>query len=872
MARPVVLVYQDYATTTVTPETPDLNCMIVGPAYWIMDYADDKGDAIKTATDYGTKDANNTYTPPAPSTAAITVAEPPSNKVGALLDAASVKVYFDECRVLMTQDVTTGVTVVELSNKINTSGSSLDLTKILPGDYIVIQNPAGGDDLPKRVLLVDAPGNAIYATTNFAASGSTKHIRVERQVRDVLIDSSFLYISGNSIEIQGGVTTILTGESTPRAVNYAKVYIQYRSLRQDLRIIDTVSSETDVTTKVGKVDARNPLAGTLATALKNTITPIQFFGVMSNDAAGHGECMEIMGSRKDIYAVVPLTLDKNIIATYNTQFTQLALTSHAETTGIPQKWHVVLGAQALPTTKVVSPASGLSYSDGHQKSVDGAVSGTPITLADDVNVFYDPLATFVTAGVRAGDKLVIALDAAGTSRVGTYYVAQVYDNQRLQTTTAIPGTGAQSGLMAYYIIRGLGVPFAVTLTGATATLSGPPDTSVVVDKAGTASAASHAGKVLRLTAPAGDIGDWLVGSAVTNAHGAWTVIDTNITMVAASGTVNGALFTPLCSVVPADSRTVTTRRCFRIVKSPTAVHMTNLVKAGDTLEIPNPVAGSSFASTFNHTVAYVPNENDIVLAANEDAEAIAPDTGDTALKFRINRTMSKDDQVIELVSIAQSFRSRRTVLLWPDSVQVAGLVDGSKDRAVPTVPELADPQPGYYLAAVVGGLTAGLPSHQGFTNLGIAGIDALYHSSRYFSDEQLTTLSDGGWFLFVQDTPSALPYCLHQLTTDPSTLETGEYSVVKNFDFISMFFMDLLQFFLGQYNVTDETVGLLHQSLNSGIDLLKLRKYAKIGAPLIAGTVISVAKSAAAADRVEAYVNVQLPKPLNRIGLHLVSV
>ena len=36
--RPVVLVYQDFATQTVTPATPDLNCLAVGPAYFIQDY------------------------------------------------------------------------------------------------------------------------------------------------------------------------------------------------------------------------------------------------------------------------------------------------------------------------------------------------------------------------------------------------------------------------------------------------------------------------------------------------------------------------------------------------------------------------------------------------------------------------------------------------------------------------------------------------------------------------------------------------------------------------------------------------------------------------------------------------------------------
>ena len=152
-----------------------------------------------------------------------------------------------------------------------------------------------------------------------------------------------------------------------------------------------------------------------------------------------------------------------------------------------------------------------------------------------------------------------------------------------------------------------------------------------------------------------------------------------------------------------------------------------------------------------------------------------------------------------------------------------------------------------------------------------AGIDQVYHSTRYFSDTQLTELSDAGWFVFGQENPEALPVCIHQLTTDPSTLETGEYSVVKNFDYISMFFQDILNDFIGRYNITDETLGFLRQSLVTGIDLLKLRKYARIGAPLNEGAISSLAVNETISDRVEAYMTIQMPKPLNRIGLHLIS-
>ncbi len=168
-------------------------------------------------------------------------------------------------------------------------------------------------------------------------------------------------------------------------------------------------------------------------------------------------------------------------------------------------------------------------------------------------------------------------------------------------------------------------------------------------------------------------------------------------------------------------------------------------------------------------------------------------------------------------------------------------------------------------------MTAGLPSHQGFTFLGIAGIDRIYNSNQYFSDDQLTSLMQGGWYIFSQQTPTSLPFTIHQVTTDPSSLNTGEYSVVKNFDFVSLFFVDILSAFLGKYNIVPETLSFLHTAIIDGIDTLRLRTFPRIGAPLTSGELVSLAVSDTSADTVVIKMNVGLPKPLNIIELHLVG-
>ncbi|MGD9209147.1 MAG: hypothetical protein PVI90_00150 [Desulfobacteraceae bacterium] len=877
MSRPLVLVYQEYAAISATPTSPDLNCLIAGPAYWIKDYLDDKGD-IQADSDYGTKNSNNPYTPPALYTDAVTISEPPGNKTGAILDANSVNVYFDECRVLIAEDsddsdVSTGADVTSGSNLVTaTGGTPIDFvaTGIQAGDYLIIEDPAGGGtDIVKRVLAVDST-TVLRTTTNFTATATDLIFRIEREVNDVLIDSSFLTITLNEIIVGGGVTTILTGESTARTVTYAKVYVEYKSLRQDLRSVDTVSSETDITTKIGKIDARNPLAGVLATALKNTTTLVQFFGVKSDDSTGHTECIELIEGRDDIYAIVPLTEDKNIIAQYNTNNETLASVSNAENTGVPQKFRVVIGAQALPTEKVVSGP----YTDGSHKCVKGSIPGTTIASADDAIVFVDASATFVTDAVRAGDKLVIVSDTATDSRKGEYTIAEVYDEKRLrvQTTTAFPDPTTPNDLSKltgnaqYYIIRGTGTPVSsTTFTGGDSVAAGPNVTMPSIT--GTS---AMVGNVLVLTAPVANVGNWLI--TALNAAGPPGDVDVahhSLTLADDTGSTAGSQVSTIASVTTA--RAVTTRRPFRIISDAAATFNTDAVKATDTLQVPNPITGTNYTLNYEYIVAFIPNENDVVLDTYTDVVASDPIDGDTDLNYRINRDLSKNDMVTELITISQSFNSRRTILVWPDEVTVNGLVDGSKTRAVSTVAEAADTQPGYYLGGIVGAMTSGLPSHQGFTNLGITGIDEITHSTRYFSDTQITDISNAGWFVFIQDSPNALPKCIHQLTTDPDTLETGEYSLVKNFDYLALFFVGILKEFRGVYNVTNETIGFLKQDINDGIDALKLRKYAKIGAPLINASITSLAASTSAADRVEAYLTINMPKPLNTLGLHLVA-
>lgn len=787
LIRPVVLVFQEFATPTVTPTTPDLNCLVVGPAYHIQDYYKpgttdyaDK-DSIQLAAAYGQLEANIGTLPPS-GPAVITVADPPNNKPGAVLDAASVKVYFDNARVVISSGVA-GTTSSGTPNTFVQADAGVDFTtganKVLPGDRIVVKDGTTNNIVRTVFAVVNA--TTLTFTQDIPASpfvpGSGQSWRIERRLNDQVVDASFYSVQGNTLTIDGGITLNVPTQGA-KTVSYAVGYMQYRSLRQDLVELDTLTSTDEIDAKIGRIDARNPLAVGVFVARQNTTTMVQFIGVETNDLVGHTKVRDAIASRPDVYAIVPLTADTSVIAMWNADNVGLAIPD--ESNGRPQRFRVVIGSSTLPLTKtLIEPQA-----TGQILQKTGSAPSGNYKL----NV---PGATFIADGVLPGDILTIALDVGGTPVNGTYTVAQVISNTALEIDGVFPSAKTLDVAATFGITGPGGSPVrrAVATATSAATTSAGVDLYLILKDAS--------------------------GSFVSSGVAAGDVIEIPAT---------------------ADSTDFTGTNSKFVVAT---------VLSENRLEIVN---GGRNTSTV---------ENELPHGVKRTATtALVPTTA--TINYRIKRNLTKSQQVTELVAVAQSFNSRRTILVWPDKCDVAGVTGGTA-------------QPGYYLGCAVGGMTAGLPSHQGFTFLGIAGISKIYNSNTYFNDVQLTDLSQGGWYVFAQQTPTALPHTIHQLTTDVSTLESGEFSVVKNFDFVSLFFVDILEDFLGQYNINQETLVLLRGALNIGGETLKLRTYAKIGAPLTSFAINDLGVSPVSADRVVTHLATGLPKPLNVVELHLVA-
>ena len=262
-------------------------------------------------------------------------------------------------------------------------------------------------------------------------------------------------------------------------------------------------------------------------------------------------------------------------------------------------------------------------------------------------------------------------------------------------------------------------------------------------------------------------------------------------------------------------------------------------------------------------VVTVVNEQNILVNDHVNSAGDANSNNwDAGTSYTLDRSIAdnQDAQKNELIAQISSVADKRLVMVYPGSCTARGFTN----------------QPGYYISAALGGVVSSTDAHRPKNNLGIAGIDQVFDSNLHFSDDQIDALGDGGWFVFVQDSVSGLPYTPHQVTTGqasmPGVQEFAELSVVTNFDFVSKIMKARLDPYVGVWNIIPQAFGSIRSSLEGGIDDLKSRRSPRIGAPLITGSVVEVQQNAGDAGKLDISMEVQLPKVLNKLKLHLVSV
>lgn len=967
MARPIVLVFQELAAPQATPTIPDLNTVIVGPVYDLLDYPDDAASILLTQT-YGLPDQSASYVPPTSSDDTVTVLDGgyPAQTAGALVDHASVAVTLKYPRVVLgstnasvapaigtsATTYSTDETLVALVGSV--SGEGFVAAGVRAGDRVILTSSygtvvrvVGSVGEPNGAGLVpDAASAALIRLTANLPSGwnfgvGLTELRVERELPiQTLLDPSNALVTfpepgSDKMVLKGGIDLDVTitpvatvavphpsASTVTRSLSYSQIYLAYRALRQDAQ--DLVSFDTSsfatvngipTITGLGKIDARNPLAVGVSVALQNSGTaPIFGYGVSSNDLVGHASARAAMSSRRDLFCFVPLTQDLDIHAAYKTEFDDMADPLSALENGVTQKFRIVVGSVPLPTATTI-----------YEGSISGAASqpsGAATGLYRTVTITHT--GAFGVTTVLPGDTITIGLtdsDSTFQNRRGTHLVSHVNDSDgrtgssdtvleivpgssRWDSTTGSAGSApteieirSPSGALKLgsYAHGDLTDTVGVTTSTVSFTMSvptvvgGPYTVKYLVVGGITAVVVALTGFTIVISVD----GTTHTTADVVSAVNAHTILSTLLVASTSDDIVVANTTAVPVRLVPTTCVTSVTvnDNLYNRLDDTSATFLTAGVHAGDTLELPldpnDYSPGAYDGRKLTYTIASVLTENRLLIAnGNDDSATTGSElphfysrdlagryltiSGTNALNYRIRRLLSKDAQVLALTTTAQSVRSKRCTITWPDTVQVSDLRNGALTRAVAATRALAGDVPGYYIGCQVGGACAGLPAQHGLTNLGLSGVNVLRHSQGYFTERQLSRLSDGGFFVMVQHVPGALPICIHQLTTDPTALETGELSVVKNIDFVSKFFLDLLEPFIGVYNVTAATQNAIYHAVNDGAGNLAGRSLDRIGPPLISGTVTSIKVSDFDASRIELYFRGIVPRPLNTIAFHLV--
>lgn len=336
---PSVRVYQELVTTTVNPTTPFMQLCVVGPVYQVETDVP-VADFALSDEDYTTAYLNQT--------------------LGSVVDTSSVNIKMSDVYVKV-WPADDGVNY--RSATVNNDGPITKVTGDQEGDfatatiqvddYIDLTYTDGATVLTysSAIQEVSSDGKTLTLKRNLPSpdGDATVTAVVKRPTKeDAIIESQFITANEDAVTIKKGVKVSTAVTDTAAQVVSATVYLSYRALRRDIaNDFLTITSQSNAEAKIGSVNINNPMsvaASLIASAVSDMsyrILPIE-----TDDANGYRQALDILSTNEDIYVIVPLTNDKDVISAY---------ASHCTTLSEPEKskWRIMYASQEMPATKVM---------------------------------------------------------------------------------------------------------------------------------------------------------------------------------------------------------------------------------------------------------------------------------------------------------------------------------------------------------------------------------------------------------------------------------------------------------------------------------------------------------------------------------------
>ena len=278
--------------------------------------------------------------------------------------------------------------------------------------------------------------------------------------------------------------------------------------------------------------------------------------------------------------------------------------------------------------------------------------------------------------------------------------------------------------------------------------------------------------------------------------------------------------------------------------------VTNGVRIGDVVRALYAGDGFGVTTYSEYVVAEVISEDQLRLVSGPAAPV------NSAAKIEIWRSLSAAAEAAEIALDAGSWGSRRIRAVWPDTIESSGTV-----------------MEGYFLAASLAGLSAGLLPQQPMTRVEIVGYSRVNRTTAKFNRTQLDALALAGVFIVTQNSNDGKIYTRHAVTTGEYTdVNQREESVTRDVDYVSYFLRDTLDPFIGIYTINEAVVRRIDLILDSGLNQLSggFGPLTTVGPALIAYSGLTVTQDVLIKDKLNISVNITVPYALNVIALTLV--
>lgn len=314
---PSVRVYQELVTTTVNPTTPFMQLCVVGPVYQVETDVP-VADFALSDEDYTTAYLNQT--------------------LGSVVDTSSVNIKMSDVYVKV-WPADDGVNY--RSATVNNEGPITKVTGDQEGDfatatiqvddYIDLTYTDGDTVLTysSAIQEVSPDGKTLTLKRNLPSpdGDATVTAVVKRPTKeDAIIESQFITANEDAVTIKKDVKVSTAVTDTAAQVVSATVYLSYRALRRDIaNDFLTITSQSNAEAKIGSVNINNPMsvaASLIASAVSDMsyrILPIE-----TDDANGYRQALDILSTNEDIYVIVPLTNDKDVVSAYASHCTTLS--------------------------------------------------------------------------------------------------------------------------------------------------------------------------------------------------------------------------------------------------------------------------------------------------------------------------------------------------------------------------------------------------------------------------------------------------------------------------------------------------------------------------------------------------------------------